>query len=1585
MSSKEVKAILKNARDAIRNKDYKEALKQCKAALKLDKNNYNAWVFIGLAAAELEQPDQAQAAYRKAAELEPEQLLAWQGLGNFYEKASQKEFKEDLPNVYQKLLELYRTSDKPKWYDICKKLVDLYEQDRKYIEAAQTWQQLINMKQDEGIDKSEFYKLWRKMTKLLAEDIERQDNEIQQQLLNAFENAISFLEEVPGEEHRALYQDFVLCLSKLPHEEAKLKEICNNMTKAYPTLTYPLEVLGLHLIKSGNISEEAVECYNRLMELDGDNGPGLIGIGITALHDKKYDLAVEKLCKGVHKVSSCPHAWFFLAQAQEKLHRYEEAVLSCEKVIKALSHDNVSPRDSEHKNMALQLKAKAMLEYCDPEEILKTLEQISNKNSDPALIALKGNVYLKKGFLEQASKLSEELIQSLPEMAEGHFLKGLIHYTQKSYKEAEKSFQSAIERNLEDANYYYYLGLTYWFMSEETKRDKTKSVTQFLKAAKLDPCHSKVFCYLGHYYKEVAGDKGRARGCYKKAFDLDKKDGESGAAAVDLSMDLADMDTALAILSAVTEKASAGTAKWAWLRRGLFYLRVGQHSKAVSDLHAALRADPKDSNCWECLGEAYLSRGGYTTALKSFMKASELNPNSIYSAYKIASIKQILGTFKEAATEYQQIVKKSGEYVPALKGLGECHLMLAKGALADFLDAKAVAAIEQGLAYLTRAVQQRPDLVCLWKLIGDACTCLHAVSPAKVTINVLGALVGQNEGHQVISKSEALELGARCYGRALKIQSSANIWCDLGINYFYQAQNLMSSDSQGSDSSNLLERSVQCIKKSLMMDSSNHQYWNSLGVVCCSKGVKNNVLAQHAFIKSIQCQPNNAVAWTNLGALYLMNENIELSHQAFNVAQSLEPSYVRCWVGQALIAEAVGSYETMDLFRHTTELSMHTEGANGYAHWVCTTLQDKSNRNTELYRYSILQMNAISAAHLALNKYTDRIQTDASAFAMLGYLNEHLKLKIQAKEAYHRAVLILCDEEDKDRYACALRNYGRSLCAIGQYDEAIKAYTSTALTEFDDLTGLALAYFKKGLRQDSFKVYKTALSVAKSEQEKAHILTAMAIIDHNQGNSDSAKTLLFKCSMLKEPSSESLQALCALGLAKRDVTLATAALNELLKHVKINDSVYERCLITSAIYALQGRMPAVQRQACKAVHSHPGNPELWTLLSRLVPQYTPTNAKGGAVAGIVAQTLSQSQAKKSLLYTAVNELAAGTLACDNEKQNAVKSLQRAARFFPDNPAVWAGLMAACQAEYTVSCLNKAQAKCPEFNVKFLASVKSKTKAMTQLPTNYAKSLETWSLCQAISSLKDQDKLSEAEALCTKGIKSYPEEPPFFLLLRQVRYKQLIQSHAPSSESVLEELKKTLKFNANSQSSWHWLADMYQSQGMPMDAEMCYRRSLQLTSQQKNFSGKLSSLLRLALLALRVCMAKIPDTRWADLLQEATSQALKMASCPLAILLQGLLQFCTKGSRSKGQCDLLCGVRKFARITGFPLTTGLKVMLLQDISCPWAEARRPEINDKVLFMETSHGGFSSHTHTYMVRIHVDTSIMSQTAAWSSEGT
>lgn len=82
----------------------------------------------------------------------------------------------------------------------------------------------------------------------------------------------------------------------------------------------------------------------------------------------------------------------------------------------------------------------------------------------------------------------------------------------------------------------------------KVKKDKQTCVKSHFEgfifpfqAAKLDPNLGCAFRYLGHYYREVVHDHGRARGCYKKAFDLDSDDEDSGAAAVDLSMENDDM------------------------------------------------------------------------------------------------------------------------------------------------------------------------------------------------------------------------------------------------------------------------------------------------------------------------------------------------------------------------------------------------------------------------------------------------------------------------------------------------------------------------------------------------------------------------------------------------------------------------------------------------------------------------------------------------------------------------------------------------------------------------------------------------------------------------------------------------------------------------------------------------------------------------------------------------------------------------------------------------------------------------------------------------------------------------------------
>lgn len=122
----------------------------------------------------------------------------------------------------------------------------------------------------------------------------------------------------------------------------------------------------------------------------------------------------------------------------------------------------------------------------------------------------------------------------------------------------------------------------------------------------------------------MANDSARAQGCYRKAFQLNSDDAESGAASVDLSMGQGDMvsreivmflfrikysvfflltllffcflfficlfyhnqmpqESAMATLESVIEKATPGSAKWAWMRRGLYYLKVGEHQQAISE------------------------------------------------------------------------------------------------------------------------------------------------------------------------------------------------------------------------------------------------------------------------------------------------------------------------------------------------------------------------------------------------------------------------------------------------------------------------------------------------------------------------------------------------------------------------------------------------------------------------------------------------------------------------------------------------------------------------------------------------------------------------------------------------------------------------------------------------------------------------------------------------------------------------------------------------------------------------------------------------------------------------------------------
>ena len=105
----------------------------------------------------------------------------------------------------------------------------------------------------------------------------------------------------------------------------------------------------------------------------------------------------------------------------------------------------------------------------------------------------------------------------------------------------------------------------------------------------------------------------------------------------------------------------------------------------------------------------------------------------------------------------------------------------------------------------------------------------------------------------------------RCYCRALNLaKDSALLWHDIACCYLSQLQ----FDS----SVNRVETAKKCLasaKQAVTLNPSNWLHWNILAVVCMTKEIKNYALAQHCFIMAIDREPNNGIAWTNLGTLYL--------------------------------------------------------------------------------------------------------------------------------------------------------------------------------------------------------------------------------------------------------------------------------------------------------------------------------------------------------------------------------------------------------------------------------------------------------------------------------------------------------------------------------------------------------------------------------------------------------------------------------------------------------------------------------------------------------------------------------------------
>ncbi|CAK9797777.1 Tetratricopeptide repeat protein 37 [Anthophora plagiata] len=1223
-----VKTLFNEARSLFKENKYTDVIKKCKKILKKDKNNYAVLVLLAAAMKKIDEyKSQVPTVLQRAIKIEENNPLAWKGLITYYEEDLDNDCCEKLIPAYCKILLL---DSEFKFDCILSKILELSSQLKNIEVLTECVEYLIELRKTLEGDK---LKLLDKTLGWILVDNSRNLDKYQDLLESVFNSVI---DELDAGDQRKFCRKYLKALEN-GNVAVLLKEAVN-VHKKFPQQVLPLQYICRIYYEQSMLDEdvnvEIAQFYESLIKLNERSEIAAIAKATHLRNSDNLTVARKTLKDALQLNPGSLYAWILLGEISAKLYCWEDAESAAKKALEI---------GKEEMKEELLRKVQFML--------MESLSQSNSRQKWEAAYEMCEH-HMKKRPSTRLELLHASLSVLLDKPTVEITLNDLLSnpetkiqatIVKASYLKRNKRYDEAIsvlESFLETSKAWLLLGMIYWEMAEYTY-----SLMAFLKGVKADRYNWECLVYLGHYYREHGNDIERSRRCYQTALQINPNSEEAGIGLSTAYRLLKNQDANIALLKSLTVQ--DGGPKWAWLQLGLQYLDQGDAMQAIQAFQHVIRADPNDNHSWEVLGDAYFIRGAYTSALKSYERALDLCPNSLYPMIQQANIKLIVGQRDEAKTDFECILSTNPRYIPALKGLAETCLALGKECI------------------------KRKNVCCIWKLLGDVAYRVAILSEKHSHLKVSSILTRNEASEDIVSlkQRDLFLLSIRCYCYALSLSPhSALLWHDLALCYFMQLQ-LDPTVNHESLASKCLAAGKHAVKLSPSM----WLHWNLLGVICMSPYVKNYALAQHAFVMAIDKELNNAIVWSNLGTLYLCIGKLYKANEAYSHAQRIDPTYINSWIGQALIAECMNRKEVTHLFSHATQLGYHNQAAVGYTHAVFNVILNNDTKDP-LNTYLLENMHAVVAVTDVMASYVEHQPNDCYAHNAYGLLLERQKLYKSAAEQFAAALCISTNDE-KD-LVCV--NLARVLIRLRKYTEAIKLCQTVKRASYNSECHLALALFKAEQYEESYSAYERTLQLyANTDEEKSYTLCAMAAIAYTFRKVHDAKILLFQCIQIQPPVITGLLAAASLGILHRDVNLTTLVLNELKSYE--NDPEYGHHVVNlSAYFHLLGNdVKSATVTLSKAIFVYPDDVKRYMRLLRLLFETD-------------LQTFSKCAEKVLYLSKNVPIEKVAHVACalafsrftQNSEQKNMRALQKLLFTYPGNIESWATFVAAFLWRYT---------------------------------------------------------------------------------------------------------------------------------------------------------------------------------------------------------------------------------------------------------------------------------------------------------------
>ncbi|MCO5601085.1 hypothetical protein L7F22_055204 [Adiantum nelumboides] len=730
--------------------------------------------------------------------------------------------------------------------------------------------------------------------------------------------------------------------------------------------------------------------------------------------------------------------------------------------------------------------------------------------------------------------------------------------------------------------------------------EKEKALGHLLESARLDSSQSEVFRTLGHYHKDVPGALKRAIRCYQKAISINCEDSEAGEALCDL-LDK-DGQEMLELASCREASERSPRAFWAFRRLGYVQVRRKDWSEAARNLQHAVRGYPACPDLWGALGLAYQQLGMLTAALKAYGRVLTINGEcSLYALQQSGNVLLMLGMYRKAVLMFQDAVEKAPEHPAGLFGLasallGQAHECISKGAV------RWSATLLQGASIVaSRGLATCGNIGCFWKLLGDielsyarslpwdppSCTVEWGVRSSRDSQDEKNSfwIFGSSLKAWKEQRMEAALRSKRAYQHALHIQPQrGNLYADLcscldAIGHYMEDSKISSRCSIGAES-------IAC--SGLALESSNAALWVSLGIVAQSKAVQ-----QHAFIQALRVDGNHALAWAELGKLYLNEREQELAEEAFTRARSADPMLGLTWAAMSIINSLNRDGDLQESFANISYAAQLSPIANfqlGLAKIAAATHELDSAQV-----YAAVDQAVVQAPHLPeVHNYKGLVCELQGKFSLAVTAFKMSRAAVDVGPADLKPGL-----SDMKIHAASI-NLARVLCKAGDPRGAVEEYEMLArlgnLEDGGSLRGYATALWQSGQQ-------KLALSIAKVAVKKS------------AGNSEvsAATQLLVKFSYFLSGASVALQDIqVAAPYLSTDFTIAVTKtalsvlggkhdnlLTQMSTHIE-HDKAGELVSLLAASIQLQQDSASALHFFQKMLHTHPQSLSIRTKLMRLL-------------------------------------------------------------------------------------------------------------------------------------------------------------------------------------------------------------------------------------------------------------------------------------------------------------------------------------------------------------------------------------------------